>query len=74
MYKSTKELYLYCKYKKTLELEKYIVTVNNDIKRHLSCFRISSQKIKIETGRYNGVTRVNRICKFCTSGMIETAF
>ena len=69
------KLSMYCKLKKTFELEKYIVTVkNNALRRHISCFRLSSHKLEIETGRYYGVTRENRICKYCTSGMIETEF
>ena len=63
---------MYCKFKKTVELEKYIVTVkSNDLRR---CFRVSSHKLEIETGRYYDVNRENRICKCCTSGMIETEF
>ena len=57
------------------EVEKYIVTVkNNDLRRHNSCFRLSSDKLEIETGRFYGITRENRICKCCTSSMIETEF
>lgn len=69
------KLALYCRFKKTFELEKYIVSVYNyELRRHISCFRLSSHKLEIETGRYNSVTRENRICKGCTSNMIESEF
>ena len=41
---------------------------------NISCLRLSSHKLEIETGRSYGVTRENRICKCCSSGMIETEF
>jgi len=51
------------------------VTVkNNGLRKHISCLRLFSHKLEIETGRYYGITRENRICKCCTSGMIETEF
>ena len=28
-------------------------------------FRLSSHSLSIETGRYQGVLNVNRVCKFC---------
>jgi len=41
---------------------------------HISCLRLSSHKLEIDTGRYYGVTREKRICKCCTSGIKETEF
>jgi len=67
------KLYMYCKFKKTFELEKNtLLLLKNDLRRHNSCFRLSVRTLEIETGRYYGVTREIRICKCCTSGMIET--
>jgi len=58
---------MYCRFKKSFEFEKYIVSVNNNNLRK----QLSILEIEIETGRYNGVTRDN---KCCTSYMIESEF
>ena len=33
--------------------------------KYLTMFRLSSHSLAIETGRYQGVLNVNRVCKFC---------
>ena len=33
--------------------------------KYLTMFRLSSHSSAIETGRYQGVLNVNRVCKFC---------
>jgi len=43
---------MHCKFKNTFEIGKYIITIkNNDLRRHISCFRLSSHKLKIETNK-----------------------
>jgi len=34
-------------------------------------FRIGNHKLRIETGRYDQITRVNRLCPICESNQIE---
>ena len=37
-------------------------------------FRIGSHKLRTETGRYDQISRVNRICAICESDQIEDEF
>ena len=33
--------------------------------KYLTMFRLSSLSLAVETGRYQGILNVNRVCKFC---------
>ena len=69
------KLELYCKYKIVFERESYIDKINNEaLRKTFSQFRLSSHKLEIETGRYSGIARENRICKCCSSNMIESEY
>lgn len=69
------KLELYSKYKVSFELESYIVKIKNEsLRKTLSQFRLSSHKLEIEVGRYSGIARENRICKCCSSNMIESEY
>ena len=66
---------LYCRIKKSFEFDKYIVAVNNyNHRRHISFFRLSSDKLEIKTGRNNSVTIDNRMCKCRTCTLIKSEF
>ena len=49
--------------------EKYLAIENMNIRKAISKMRISSHKFPIETGRYEGKDRNNRICPLCCSGV-----
>lgn len=40
----------------------------------VSRFRLSSHKLEIETGRYIGTDRDNRLCKQCNMQMVEDEY
>ena len=40
-------------------------------RKELVKFRIGNHKLRIETGRYDQIPRVNRICPICESNQIE---
>ena len=69
------KLELYCQFKKSYELEKYLLNVKNRQYRvALTKLRISAHSLHIETGRYHKPmkTPVNdRICLHCDLGIIE---
>ena len=43
-------------------------------RKALTQFRTSSHNLNIETGRHFNITRNERICKNCQSGLIETEY
>ena len=49
--------------------------IDNDFLRRLfTCFRLSAHSLAIESGRYNGAERINRICQQCNSNMVESEY
>ena len=65
----------YSVFKHNFELEKYL-SVKAE-KKHifaLTRFRTSSHNLFIETGRYEGTPRENRICKSCNMKQIESEY
>ena len=40
-------------------------------RKELVKFRISNHKLRIETGKYDQIPRVNRLCPLCKSNQIE---
>lgn len=68
-------LQTYCVFKHTFESEKYLnVITENKYKVALSRFRISSHSLLIETGRYDGTPREQRICRSCTMNKLEDEY
>ena len=43
-------------------------------RKELMKFKIGNHKLKIETGRYDKIPRVNRLCPICASNQIEDEF
>ena len=56
-------------------LEPYLVNIKeNEYKRALTRFRVSSHDLEIEKGRYDNVQPEHRICKLCNGGKIENEY
>ena len=69
------KLQYYVKYKTEFKYEPYLDIVDNDYLRKLfTCFRLSSHSLYIETGRYTGIVRENRICRNCNLNLIESEY
>ena len=71
---STK-LQSYCLFKEDTQSELYVDAVKpNKYKFALSRLRLSSHSLAIETGRYTGIPRSDRICTFCNMNVVENEF
>ena len=49
------------------------IIVNDNLRKYLVCFRMSSHNLEIETDRYN-IVRENRLCKLCSKNVIENEY
>ena len=49
----------------------YLVLTRKKPRKALVIFKISIHQLRIEKGRYENITRNERICHFCTSNKIE---
>ena len=59
-------------FKTEFKLENYLTTVRDyKLRKCLSTFRLSSHKLEIERGRYDGTPVDERICKLCSTNTIE---
>jgi hypothetical protein len=55
--------------------EDYIGNINNKAFRaSLTRFRVSAHDLRIERGRYTGVARENRLCRYCSMTVIENEY
>ena len=63
----------YSEYKRGFGIEKYLVKLNSYDRAMIAKFRCSNIKFSIETGRWNGVPKHERICNLCENG-IEDEF
>ena len=58
----------YNSFKKDYKYEQYLDSVKNKKFRiAMTKYRISAHKLPIESGRYKGINRDNRICKLCNT-------
>lgn len=72
---SMPKLDYYCRYKTEYCFEPYLDIIRNDqLRKLLTCMRLSSHCLEIEIGRYNNVDRQNRVCKLCSQNMVESEF
>ena len=53
-------------------MEKYLNIENFDIRKAIAKIRCCSHSLEIEKGRHNNIARVDRICKLCDKGEVET--
>ena len=68
-------LRLYSKYKVDNEQENYLNVIKNKLFLYaLSRLRLSSHQLEIETGRYTGLDRDDRLCRTCNMRMIEDEY
>jgi len=66
------KLRTYCKIKTSFMSEKYLHIINNfTLRRAITKLRISSHRIKIETGRYLKLEVNKRLCNTCDLNQIE---
>ena len=71
---SMTELDQYCKYKTEFKFEPYLVNiVNDELRKCLTQFRLSSHNLLIEVGRYSNEPRANRLCKF-NQNVVESKY
>ena len=69
------KLYQYAKYKISFEFESYLHNIkNNTLRKLMTKFRISCHNLAIETGRYQGIDRNDRICLICNTNMVESEY
>ena len=65
----------YCKIKTVFKFEDYLIDISsNELRKNLTCLRLSSHKLAIETGRYSGIERQNRICEHCNNNFVESEY
>ena len=65
----------YCKFKTTFKFEEYLSFITNDnLRKQLSCFRLSSHNLAIEAGRYIGIDRQNRLCEHCNNNTVASEY
>lgn len=65
----------YSIYKATTDYEQYLDIIKNKTFLYsLSRFRLSSHQLEIETGRYVGLDRDERLCRKCNMRMIEDEY
>jgi len=62
-------------FKNSFQYEKYLDCINDEnIRKHMPRFRLSSHSLEIETGRYSGVVRNERKCKLCNMNVCESEY
>ena len=69
------KLSYYVKYKTNFEPEVYLCKIKNDkwLKQFAS-FQLGNHNLAIETGRYNGISRENKLCEFCNMHVLESEY
>jgi hypothetical protein len=66
------KLRVYCKFKKEFVYEPYLNFTKDFHKRkYITRLRISAHRLEIECGRYKKVEERHRLCKNCTTNLIE---
>jgi hypothetical protein len=69
---SSGKLDSYIKLKSNFQYEEYLTLLNNfNFRRGITRLKISSHRLRIETGRYVGLERNNRICEKCHMNVVE---
>ena len=72
---NSQRLLFYSRYKHTFNLESYLDTIlERKFQSALSNFRLSSHNLEIERERYQNIPREERLCKFCTSHLVENEY
>lgn len=72
---STTKLDYYVRFKKEFKYEENLdFEENGQYRKILTCVRLSSNSLAIETGRYIGTPRENRICQNCSKNKVESEY
>lgn len=72
---SMPKLNYYCKYKVDYIFEDYLCNIKNDnLRKQLTCLRLSLHNLEIETGRYRGISRENKMCHLCNQNTVESEY
>jgi hypothetical protein len=56
---------LYKEFKSELKLEKYLISLDINMKINLTKYRLSNHKLPVEIGRHNNIIRSEIICEYC---------
>jgi hypothetical protein len=65
----------YCLFKHEFETEKYLqLNMDTKYKTTITKFRLLTNNLAIETGRYNNTERQQRYCTQCNMNMIEDPY
>ena len=59
------KLRIYCSFKNSIILNKYLLILSDEQRVLYTKFRISACKLEIEKGRYIGLKVEDRICQLC---------
>jgi hypothetical protein len=62
--------HFYSSYKTDFVLEKYLINLKKCRRIQISKSRCSNNKFPMETGRWTGTPRIERICVLCNNGSI----
>ena len=72
---NSQRLASYSRIKHSFESESYLDYISErKYKIALSKFRLSSHNLEIETGRYNSISRSERICRLCQMNVVQDEF
>jgi hypothetical protein len=63
--KESRKCYLYKGFKTDLNMEKYLISLPEDLRICMSKFRLCNHKLPIEVGRHNNIERNIRFCTLC---------
>ena len=69
--KGWNKLRTYAKFKNRFHCEPYTQIPDRSIRRCLAKFRCSDHRLRIETGRREGIPPESRICQYCDGGAVE---
>ena len=72
---SMPKLQLYCTLKPDFICEQYLIKIKNaELCKQLARFRLSSHHLEIESGRFYGVDRDQRLCRCCNMNVVESEY
>ena len=66
------KLRTYIKFKENFKISSYLSQyMPRKLQKTMAQFRTSSHKLRIETGRYEGLSVLERTCEFCLNGEVD---
>jgi len=71
---NSSKCYLYRVFKNDIILERYLLILNWNLRKHLCKLRTVNHKLPIETGRYKNVPRQDRHCTLCRESLLGDEF